>query len=209
MSSRLEDLTQHVLCDPRVQPSNVQCPFVRLGGSSARNISGCVAGGRQNAGGHGRANRGGNGVIVLGDDDGRELRRRHMLLRIALVATIVAWGARGGRWRRHGGRRSLRVSHGCDYEAENRVAGDGEMRESRRGEVSNAQQALQKARCVRRSRRRGVRRQSDGEGGEQGVGKVAEAAQGKGRQKWLDAQPTGTEPHKEREEEIRKRSAGG
>ena len=111
----LKNLAKDVLRNPRIQPSHVQGAFVRLRGSAARDVARPAAGGRHNAGAHGRADGGRDGIVVLRDDDGRE-RRRHVVLLLllllglrllALVGAIVA--RRTGRCRRS---RRRRVGHG-------------------------------------------------------------------------------------------------
>jgi hypothetical protein len=110
VTGRLENLTKHVLGDPRIQPTNIQGSFVRFRGGATRDVAWSTAGRRHDIGAHRRANGRRDRVRILRDDDGRKRWWRHVLL-LALVASIVARGPRDG-WRRHSSRSGSRISHG-------------------------------------------------------------------------------------------------
>ncbi len=114
VASSLEDLAQHVLGDPRVESTNVQGSFVRLGRGTARSIArtSTGAGGRHDTAGHGRADGSWDGVRVLRDNYRGERRRRHVLLGVSLLA-IVARRTSRGRWRGQAAARRSCVGH--DY----------------------------------------------------------------------------------------------
>lgn len=95
MARRLENLTQHILSHARVQSSHIQGALVGLRGGAARDVAGLAAGGRHGVARHGRADGCGDGIVVLGDDDGGEGRRRHVLLGLGLV--LVAGSTSRGR----------------------------------------------------------------------------------------------------------------
>ena len=110
MASGLKNLTQHILGDSRVQSSNIQRSFVWLGSSTARHIARLAASRRHWATRQGRADGGWDGIVVLRDDYRSKRRRRHMLLRVALVS-IITRSARGRRRQSSAG--VLLVGHGC------------------------------------------------------------------------------------------------
>lgn len=112
VASRLKDLTENILSQTRIQPTNVKSTLVRFRGC-ATHVAAC-RGRRHDAARHGGADGGGNGVGVLRNYDRREGRRRHMALRglgIALSAIVVAGSASLLRRRRNRGGRGLRLRH--------------------------------------------------------------------------------------------------
>lgn len=112
VASGLEDLTENIFGHTRVESTNVQSPFVRLRGGTARSVAGASSAGRRHdSTRHGRADSSRDGVRVLRDDDRSEGGRRHVLS-VALLA-IVARRTSGGRWRRQVGARGCRVGHGA------------------------------------------------------------------------------------------------
>lgn len=113
MAGGLKDLTQDILGDPGVQAAHVQGSLVGLGGSATGDVAGASAGGRHDVCAHGRADGGGDGVRVLGNDDRRERWGRHVLLGLAGSAAIVAGGACRGRGGRHLSLRGGSVGHGA------------------------------------------------------------------------------------------------
>lgn len=110
MSSGLEDLTKHVLSDPRVESSHIQSALVGLGSRATGHIARLAAGRGHGVARHGGANGRGNGVVVLRDDDGGERRGRHVLLGLRLV--VVAGRTAGGGRRGELCPRVLLVGHG-------------------------------------------------------------------------------------------------
>jgi hypothetical protein len=115
VASRLEDLPQHVLGDAGVESAHVQSALVGLGSRATGDVARASAAGRHavqaRVAGQGRAHGGGDRVRVLRDDHRRERRRRHVLLRNALVPSIVPRGA-PGRGRRQVASVLLLVGHG-------------------------------------------------------------------------------------------------
>lgn len=122
MSSRLENLTQHIFSHSGVQSSHIQRAFVRFGSGATRDIARATAGGRHGGHGpprhytvaHGRADGSWDGIRVLRDDNGGERRRHVLLLLCARVPSIVARCASRGMGRGQISPRVSRVGHGVE-----------------------------------------------------------------------------------------------
>jgi hypothetical protein len=105
MAGCLENLTQHFLCDPRVETSDIQRTLVRLGGGATHKSARAVGGHGGAVLAHGRRAGGRDGVGVLRDDDRRERRGGEVRRITAIVTVLVPRRPRGGLR----GRRQLRA----------------------------------------------------------------------------------------------------
>lgn len=119
VARRLENLAQHVLGDARVQSTDIEGPFVRLGSGAARSIARPATGGGHGVARHGRADGSWDWIVVLRNNYRSKLRGRHVLLVPAVVAGSGC-RRRRGRQRSRGG-----IGHGCAREGESRERGGG------------------------------------------------------------------------------------
>jgi hypothetical protein len=100
VTGSLKDLLENIFGHARIQTPNIEGSLVRLGGSAA-DIATSACGGHHVAR-HGGTHRGGNGVVILGNDHRGPWRGRHVGgvgLAIALGSIILLILSGGSRLR--------------------------------------------------------------------------------------------------------------